>query len=364
MTALATSLDTPLDPATLSAEARRALSGGARVMAARGLAPLSDPRDLVSVLYQLSLDGDSRIAGAASRTAAQLPENVAAGALARPDLDPRVLHFFAALAPRDSKLAEVILLNRGTADATVADLARRATEREVELIASNEQRLLRCPAIIGALYENQNARASTTNRAVELAIRNGVEVKGVLGWDELKSALLDSGRGREVDEAPTEGEESESDALEDKPMKEILESCARTPMLVHGLRVPTQIRVAQVGAKQVVFELLRSTKKTVSRAAIKSPKIKESDAAKIAGNTSLSEAVIEEIARRRDWTKLYPVKLALVNNPKCPLPAAMRMLPHLREKHIRDLARSRGIPSALNAQARKLLAQRKGGRGR
>lgn len=364
MSAPATMLDTPLDPATLSAEARRVLSGGARMMAARGLAPLSDPRDLLSVLYQLSLDGDSRIASAASRTAGQLPEHVAAGALQRPDLDPRVLHFFAALAPRDGKLAEVILLNRSTADATIADLARRATEREVELIAANEQRLLRCPEIIAGLYDNPNARASTTNRALELAIRNDIEVKGVAGWDDLKSALLDSGRSPSPDSAAAEEEEGEEDALEDKPMKAVLEACARNPMLVHGLKVPTQIRITQAGAKQVVFELLRSTKKPVSRAAIKSPKINESDAAKIAGNTALSEAVIEEIARRRDWTKLYTVKLALVNNPKCPLPAAMRMLPHLREKHIKELSRSRGIPSALNAQARKILAQRKGGRGR
>ena len=43
---------------------------------------------------------------------------------------------------------------------------------------------------------------------------------------------------------------------------------------------------------------------------------------------------------------------------------AARMLPHLREKHLRDLSRSKGIPSALNAQAKKLLTQRGGGRSR
>lgn len=334
------------------------------MMAARGLAPLSDPRDLVSVLYQLSMDGDSRIAEAASRTAGQLPENISLGALARRDVDPRVLHFFAGLAGRDSKLAETIILNQATADATIAELARRATEREVELIAANEQRLLRAPLIISGMYENQEARASTTNRAIELAIRNDVEVPGVAGWDELRSALLDSGR----DAAPAEEEVAADEAereLDDQPMKVILEQTARNPVQVHQLKVPTQIRIAQHGAKQAIFELLRSTKKAVSRAAIRSPKIKESDAAKIAGNTSLSESVIEEVARRRDWTKLYAVKLALVNNPKCPLPAAMRMMPHLREKNIRELSRSRSIPAALRAQARKLLTQRgSGGRGR
>jgi hypothetical protein len=360
-------LTTPLDPSTLSAEARRALTGGSRLMAARGMAPLPNPRDLVSVLYQLSLDGDKRVSEAATRTARELPENVAVGAMRGPDLDPRVLHFFSKLAPRESRLAEVIVLNQSTADETVIAMAAVASDREVELIAANERRLLGCPAIIGALYTNENARASTVTRAIELAIRNQVEVPGIAGWDELRHELLESGRSSDTAEASEEsagdGAGDESD-LERLPFKELLQRVAQNPPQVHGLRVPTQIRIAQLGAKQTIFELLRSTKKAVSRAAIKSPKLKDSDAAKIASTTGLSEAVIEEVARRRDWTKLYAVKLALVNNPKCPLPAAARMLPHLREKHLKDLSRSKGIPSALNAQAKKLLSQRGGGRTR
>ena len=359
-------LSTPLDPSTLSAEARRALTGGTRLMAARGMAPLPNPRDLVSVLYQLSLDGDPRVSEAATRTARELPENVAVGAMRRPDLDPRVLHFFSKLAPRESRLAEVIVLNQTTADETVIAMAAVASDREVELIASNERRLLGCPAIIGALYTNENARASTVTRAIELAIRNQVEVPGIAGWDELRHELLESGRSSAAAEAVEESAsngDGESE-LERLPFKELLQRVAQNPPQVHGLKVPTQIRIAQLGAKQAIFELLRSTKKAVSRAAIKSPKLKDSDAAKIASNTGLSEAVIEEVARRRDWTKLYAVKLALVNNPKCPLPAAARMLPHLREKHLKDLSRSKGIPSALNAQAKKLLSQRGSGRTR
>jgi hypothetical protein len=357
-------LTTPLDPSTLSAEARRALTGGTRLMAARGMAPLPNPRDLVSVLYQLSLDGDKRVSESATRTARELPENVAVGAMRRPDLDPRVLHFFSKLAPRESRLAEVIVLNQSTADETVIAMAAVACDREVEIIAANERRLLGCPAIIGALYTNENARASTVTRAIELAIRNQVEVPGIAGWDELRHELLESGRPSVAAETSEESEGDGEGELERLPFKELLQRVAQNPPQVHGLKVPTQIRIAQLGAKQAIFELLRSTKKAVSRAAIKSPKLKDSDAAKIASNTGLSEGVIEEVARRRDWTKLYAVKLALVNNPKCPLPAAARMLPHLREKHLKDLSRSKGIPSALNAQAKKLLSQRGGGRTR
>lgn len=365
-------LESPLDPEKLSAEARRALSGGARMMAARGLAPLSDPRDLVSVLYQLSRDGDPKIHQAARKTASELPESVAVGALRRPDIDPRVLNLFAQLVGRDTTLAKTIILNQATADETVAEMARRASEIEVELIASNEQRLLRHPAIIAAMYGNENGRLSTINRALELAIHNGVEVDGIAGWEELKSAILDSGRADEPDELPVEidPDETVADMIErmesDKSpttFKQIKELAARKPQLAHRFKPAHQLRLAMQGEKQTVLELLRSTKKMIARAAIRSPAIKENDAAKIAGNHAIGEAVIEEIARRRDWTKQPQVKLALVKNPKCPLPAAMRFLPFLHEKQIREIARSKGIPSALNAQARKLLMQR-GGKGR
>lgn len=359
-------LETPLDPGKLSAEAQRALTGGAKMMAARGLAPLSDPRDLVTVLYQLSRDADQRVSDAARKTAAELPDNLAAAALQRA-LDPRVLHFFARSAGRDTRLSQLILLNQSTADETIAALAAVATEHEIELIASNEQRLLRHPSIIGAMYANPNGRQSTTIRAVELAIRNGVQVAGVENWEDLSAAILESGRSSEPEpERPPD--DGSTEALVERlcrgPFKDILEETARNTMLAHQFPIPVQIRLTQFASKQTILELLRSTKKMIARSAIRSPKIKDSDAAKIASNHSLSEAVIEEIARRRDWTKLPQVKLALVKNPKCPLPAAMRFLPFLHEKQIREIARSKGIPSALNAQARKLLMQRGGGRGK
>ena len=52
------------------------------------------------------------------------------------------------------------------------------------------------------------------------------------------------------------------------------------------------------------------------------------------------------------------MKVNLANNPKCPLPVAMRLLPFLHERELRNLSRSRGVASALSTQARKLLAAR------
>jgi len=70
---------TPLDPSTLSPAAQKALGPGpARMMAARGMAPLP-PADQISVLYQLALDGDAALATSALTTAAGMPEKLLAG---------------------------------------------------------------------------------------------------------------------------------------------------------------------------------------------------------------------------------------------------------------------------------------------
>ena len=88
--------------------------------------------------------------------------------------------------------------------------------------------------------------------------------------------------------------------------------------------------------------------------------VTEFEAARYASNPGLSEDVIKFIAQKREWTKLYGIKFSLCRNPKTPVTETMRFLPFLREKDLAALAKSRGVPSAVVAQARKLMAQRSG----
>jgi hypothetical protein len=169
----------PLDPGTLTDAAKKALGGPApmKMMAARGLAPLK-PADLAVVLYHLALDADAALKGAAEKTAGELPEKILGGALADASLDRNVLDFFALKVVAKPALVEAILLNKNTADETVADMVPKLGEKELELVATNEQRLLRHPPVIGALYMNPKARMSTVDRAVELGVRNNDPGRG------------------------------------------------------------------------------------------------------------------------------------------------------------------------------------------
>ncbi len=192
----------PLDPAAVGEAARKAIAGppAARMMAARGLAPLR-PVDLVVALYHLANDVDATVKSAADKTAGELPEKILAGALADPSLSPRVLDFFALRVVAQAALVEAVLLNRATLDETVVELIPRLGEADLDLVAQNEERFLRCPAVIAALYMAPRARMSTVDRVVELAVRRNVHVPGIHNWPDVVSAVLgQKGEVRAVDE--------------------------------------------------------------------------------------------------------------------------------------------------------------------
>ncbi|MBW2731766.1 MAG: hypothetical protein JRH20_05190 [Deltaproteobacteria bacterium] len=85
-----------LDPASLPAAVARVAGPSvppqAKMMAAKGLAPMA-PREMLTALYQLSYDAESQVARAAEQTAGKLPESILGAGLADA-LDPRVLDFF------------------------------------------------------------------------------------------------------------------------------------------------------------------------------------------------------------------------------------------------------------------------------
>jgi hypothetical protein len=362
---------TPLEPAVLGSDAQRALASPAlRMLAARGMAPVTRPRDLLALLYQLGFDRDEQVKEAALSSARALPEAVLRSALGDSAIDARVLDFFSwALAGTGgARVAiEIILGNPNTDDSTVVPLAARAGQGEVDFIATNEERLLRCPAIIAAMYGNRNARMSTVDRVIELAVRNGVKVGGIAAWDEICKVYAPGGPARDPEaNVPDEKKDAlfaraarvnvthddpESGDTVPQPEEQVSHE-------IWALPVPMKIRLAMLGNAFDRAILIRDPKKVVAIAAVKSPGMTDAEITRYAGLSTLAEEVIGYIANRRDWTKLYSVKLSLVNNPKCPLGLAMRLMPLLREKDVDALARSKGIPSALAASARKLVMNR------
>lgn len=338
------------------------------MLLARGLAPGLSPADLVTGLYQASCSQSAAVAEAAVKSARELPEKILAGALVEA-LDPRVLDLFAELARNQPELLQRILLNRHTADKTFVDLARTLRhEKLLEIIGQNEERLLRAPAIIEALYLNKHTRMSTASRAVELAVRNKIVLE-IAAYKEIAHALgteprYDDPMDQELAELAADeafatamaasGDPDEVDEAHGKLDDEALRK--KTSML--GLTVAQKIRLALVGSSYHRSMLLTDPNRVVAMAAIKSPGVKETEVIRVTQSRSANDDVIRYVASNREWLKLYQIKANLANNPKCPLPTAMRLLPFLRLNDLRSLSRSKNIASALRTAAKGLLSKK------
>jgi hypothetical protein len=346
-----------------------------KLMALRGIAALR-PVELVTAVYQLSFDADAAVKAAAAEAPGTLPDKVLVAPLSEP-LPALVLHFFGQrIAPHRIEVVERILYNGATSDETFVVLAGRLNERELEVIISNEIRLLRCPAIVSALFMNKQARMSSVNRAIELCARNKVRVDGIPSFDEVVKAISEDPSSTDptavdmafrdvlevsatVPEGDDDDDDDEAGEAGERGEKKKKESSRKSPVIdFTRLKLYEKIRLATLGNAYCRSNLIRDSNKMVSMAVIRSPMITDSEVVRAAGNRQVAEEVIRYIANQREFTKMYPVKIALVHNPKCPLAFSLRFLPMLHGEDLKTLARSKNIPSALALAARKLIQTR------
>lgn len=158
-----------------------------RLMAAQGLVPMP-PVAMVTALYMLAADPDERVAATARNTLQDLPPDIMQPALAD-KLDIRVLDSLAQRFINRPEYIDAIVMNAGAADETVHWITTKAKERQLELIANNQVRLLRHPKIIEALYLNPATRMSTVDRVIDFAVRAGVYLEGISAFEEAAKAL-------------------------------------------------------------------------------------------------------------------------------------------------------------------------------
>ncbi|MFW6051374.1 MAG: hypothetical protein ACODAU_09380 [Myxococcota bacterium] len=337
----------------------------ARIMAAKGLVPVKGA-DLVTLLAQLRADGDPQVAETAGKTLEGLPEPVLLAAC-EAELHPSVLDALARRFAKNEAAIERIVLNRATADATLARIAAHCSERTAELIATNQQRLLGAPAIIEALYKNRHTRMSTVDRLVELAARNQVELKGIPAFQQHVEAI----RGQLIPEAtdePLPGDLAFHEALEeDAPdedaverdrvdgSEEIKSSFQNLQFKIREMMPSEKIRLALIGDAAARAILVRDTNRIVSHAAISSPRMSETEVVRIAHSKEVSDDVLRFVGNKKDWVRNYEIKRALVFNPKCPTGVAMKYVSHLRDSDLRGLSRSRNVPMPIKTAAKQRL---------
>ena len=104
--------------------------------------------------------------------------------------------------------------------------------------------------------------------------------------------------------------------------------------------------------------LVRDRNKVVAIAAVTSPKITENELVGIAKSRNVGDEVIRIIARNKDVTRNYQVKVALATNPKTPQATAMMFVNYLQDRELRSLMKSKDVPSAISMHARRILMRK------
>jgi hypothetical protein len=124
------------------------------------------------------------------------------------------------------------------------------------------------------------------------------------------------------------------------------------------MSVSERIKLANKGNKEVRSLLIRDSNKLVAVATIRSPRITDPEVMAQALNKGAHEDVLRVIYSHREWTRKYPVRLALIKNPKVPAQITMRFLTMIPEADVKALSRDKNISGAIQMMAKKMI-QRK-----
>ncbi len=124
------------------------------------------------------------------------------------------------------------------------------------------------------------------------------------------------------------------------------------------MNVSQKIKLAYLGNATVRSILIRDSNKVVATAVLKSPQLTDSEVLSIANNRNVCDDVLREIARNKEWFRIYAVKLALVNNPKTPAAVSVPIVSQLMLHDLKRLANNRNVPSVITTTARNLLRRK------
>ena len=142
----------------------------AKMAAARAALPLP-PEDMLEILVVLSQDEDAELSATATKSLNEFDTERMKHVVSLKETARDVLQHLCTWRGGKRDVYEALILNEATPDQGVTELARWNKDSAVlELIAINQERMIRYPDIIGALVENKASTPEAVRRATEVRI--------------------------------------------------------------------------------------------------------------------------------------------------------------------------------------------------
>jgi regulator of extracellular matrix RemA (YlzA/DUF370 family) len=387
----------------------KAIIGGtaphqAKLAAASGLLPLPQS-DLLEVLVALRQSEDREIAAAAKETLeTQDPQDLLSAAQSEETPDA-VLDYLSTRTNDARQIPEALVLNSKTSDPAIAHLAAATSDGALlDLIALNQQRLIRFPKIIDAILANSDRtqeaerRARETRReffekergaqqiAQELRTRGnsaaaeffesadltgGISVEDAwliaehieVSDAELDNSWLPSERYEEL--KPETHEQKESNfkrAIEFEKLElgEVPPERVSLIKRIMFMNARDRMKLAMKGDREARNILIRDSNRVVATAVIQNPRVTDQEVENIAAMRTVADEVLRLISMNRNWARSYTIIHNLVRNPRTPLPTVINILPRIRTKDLKHLSQNRNVSEAARRQAMRLAQARSG----
>jgi hypothetical protein len=121
------------------------------------------------------------------------------------------------------------------------------------------------------------------------------------------------------------------------------------------LELGEKISLARSAPPRVVAVLIGEAQPRVVDALLHNPRLRETEVLNLAGNASVSPETLRVIAFNERWSTRYPVKLALVKNPRTPVHTALKLLLSLPRRTVAKLMDSSELPRVVRMGAERIL---------
>jgi len=379
----------------------------ARLAAASGMLPLPQ-NDLLEVLVALATSQDSEIAEAATQTLQDENADDLLMAAKADETAPTVLAYLATHRAPKREVHEALILNSKTPDQALATLASTTPDGSLlELIALNQQRLVRFPEIIESILGNAARTSEAERRARETKreffekergarqIAEELRARGKTAAAEFfETVELSTPEGDlsfedawiiaqhiEVSDAAIEDSWLPSERYEELVSESLDDIVANVQRVIEGERLEggevsterislirrvmymntrARMKLAVKGDREARGILIRDSNKIVSSAVINNPRITDHEVENIAAMRTVADEVLRLIALNRTWARSYSIIHNLARNPRTPIPTVINILPRIRTKDLKNLSLNRNVSEAVRRQALRLAGVRSG----
>jgi hypothetical protein len=312
----------------------------ARLALARGTRAIPEAQRL-RTLVMLTADPSEAVRQAAEDMLGDMAEEDCAELLAERTLDEPVARYFLEPQHVRAPLLPLLLTHPAIPQDAITDLAATAGISVIPELLDNID-LLKTPALI-ALKGNQSYVEWQKAPPAEGLVIEVDLLDLLIAEAELEDARIASGQQPVL--PPLTKEEEKKEGLSGR---------------IARMGVAQKVKMALLGNREERSILIRDGSKVVSRAALSSPKLTDSEVEAFAAMKNVDQEVLRGIATNRKFMKNYSTMKTLVNNPRLPIDIGLAQIPRLIQTDLLFLSKNRDVSEIIRKMADKLSKTRKG----